>query len=773
MPKAFRPISLLQTISKGLEAVVAARLSYMVEKYSLLPDNHFGARPRRSAEQALNVLVERIYQAWRGGKILSLVSFDVKGAFNGVHTNVLTQRLAERGVPKPMVEWIGDFVSNRHAQVTVGEYESEVSEIEYAGIPQGSPLSPLLYVFYNANLVEKKIDRRGGAIGFVDDFNAWVVGADESETTATIQREIIPHAERWARQSGATFEADKTSFIHFTKRADKDDTRALQFGDTTILPRESIKVLGVTLDKKLAMDEHISRVVTKGTRACFSLQAIKGTRPAQMRQLFRSCVLPIIDYAASAWYGPGKPGVVRLTHALEKVQRLGARLILRAWKAVSLPILEAEAFLEPTKERLDKKVITHTVKLISLPNSNPARKALPHALDVCRYISPLSAVCIVAKERLKPKGSRPPTGNPAWIQPPWIDHSYRVKIKEKSQAIKDAAIIAGANILGLYADASVTKRLASIAVVRRTGIATQVVRQDSIGWASTCGVLSAEIAAIAAALEYALEHIKPLPQLETLGLVVFSDSQQALRAIQAGNDARTGRALLEKIAESIEALSRKGIDVRFKWSPGHEGIVGNEEANDAAREASSQEGKPTAQARERVREVVGVIRLINRDRSENPTLFDTTRLPGQYTWKMDQALPGKHTLRLYRSLTSDQAAILIQARTGHCRLNQYLSRIGVVDEAKCSCGNDEETIRHLILSCPRWTDERRELHETVGARSGDVSYLLGGWGSRKDVRTGQLLDGPKEKWKSDIKVVKATIRFLEKTGRLTYQLEAE
>jgi hypothetical protein len=30
----------------------------------------------------------------------------------------------------------------------------------------------LLYVFYNANLVEKKIDRRGGAIGFVDDFNA-------------------------------------------------------------------------------------------------------------------------------------------------------------------------------------------------------------------------------------------------------------------------------------------------------------------------------------------------------------------------------------------------------------------------------------------------------------------------------------------------------------------------------------------------------------------------------------------------------------------------
>jgi hypothetical protein len=99
--------------------------------------------------------------------------------------------------------------------------------------------------------------------------------------------------------------------------------------------------------------------------------------------------------------------------------------------------------------------------------------------------------------------------------------------------------------------------------------------------------------------------------------------------------------------------------------------------------------------------------------------------------------------------------------------------VGVVDEAKYSCGNDEETIRHLIFSCPRWTDERRELHETVGARLGDVSYLLGGWGSRKDVRPGQFLDGPKEKWKSDMEVVKATIRFLEKTGRLTYRPEAD
>jgi hypothetical protein len=71
--------------------------------------------------------------------------------------------------------------------------------------------------------------------------------------------------------------------------------------------------------------------------------------------------------------------------------------------------------------------------------------------------------------------------NPPWIQAPWTDHSYRVAIKEKDQAIRDTATIAGADIVGLYTDASVAKRLAAIAVVQRIGMVTQVVRRDSIG----------------------------------------------------------------------------------------------------------------------------------------------------------------------------------------------------------------------------------------------------------------------------------------------------
>jgi hypothetical protein len=67
------------------------------------------------------------------------------------------------------------------------------------------------------------------------------------------------------------FEANKTSLIHFTKRAEVDNTRAVHFNSTVILPWQNVKVLSVILDKKLAIDEHLLRVINKGTRAYLSL----------------------------------------------------------------------------------------------------------------------------------------------------------------------------------------------------------------------------------------------------------------------------------------------------------------------------------------------------------------------------------------------------------------------------------------------------------------------------------------------------------------------
>jgi hypothetical protein len=74
-------------------------------------------RPRknRSAEQALLLLQEHFYNAWRTKKVLGLVSFDVKGAYNVVYKDRLLQRLTGRSIPPALVRWIGAFCSQRLA----------------------------------------------------------------------------------------------------------------------------------------------------------------------------------------------------------------------------------------------------------------------------------------------------------------------------------------------------------------------------------------------------------------------------------------------------------------------------------------------------------------------------------------------------------------------------------------------------------------------------------------------------------------------------------
>jgi hypothetical protein len=124
--KAWRPISLLATLGKVLESVVAERISHMVETYGLLPTNHFGARKQRSAEQALLLLQEQIYTAWRGRRIVSLISFDVKGAYNGVCKERLLQRMRAQGIPERLLQWIEAFCSERTATIQINGQSSEV-----------------------------------------------------------------------------------------------------------------------------------------------------------------------------------------------------------------------------------------------------------------------------------------------------------------------------------------------------------------------------------------------------------------------------------------------------------------------------------------------------------------------------------------------------------------------------------------------------------------------------------------------------------------------
>ena len=55
-------------------------------------------------------------------------------------------------------------------------HESKTEELLFPGIPQGLPLSLILFLFYNANLVEQQISNVKGAVAFVDNYTSWVTG---------------------------------------------------------------------------------------------------------------------------------------------------------------------------------------------------------------------------------------------------------------------------------------------------------------------------------------------------------------------------------------------------------------------------------------------------------------------------------------------------------------------------------------------------------------------------------------------------------------------
>lgn len=133
-----------------------------------------------------------------------------------------------RGRPEKLLRWIEAFCSERTATIQINRQSSEVRSLPQAGLPQGSPLSPILFLFFNADLVQQRIDSHGGAIAFVDDFTAWVTGPTAQHNRDGIKA-IISDALDWERRSGATFEAEKTAIIHLTPQIIQDHHRTLYY----------------------------------------------------------------------------------------------------------------------------------------------------------------------------------------------------------------------------------------------------------------------------------------------------------------------------------------------------------------------------------------------------------------------------------------------------------------------------------------------------------------------------------------------------------------
>lgn len=449
------------------------------------------------------------------------------------------------------------------------------------------------------------------------------------------------------------------------------------------------------------MDAHVERTTTAATVKCLALARLKGIRPKQMRQLYRSIVVPTTDFAASSWFSYDRLETTKHVNRMQRVQKLGARIILRAFQSVSTQVIEAEASLEPVAERLARKTARHVAGILSLPKDNPLQQSLIRInRRGTKYASPIQKIWGTYEKRYNPRGGPPQLTIRPWVLPPWRDWTDRCLIMEdyQAKAMLRRERASGATIL--YTDASVRNGVSGCAVLREDGNrGLQIVRKATVGWARSCSVLTAELQAI----RLAAKHLRSSTR-RIYNAIIATDSQEALRAIQGGNKTEKGREAVQGAMDALLQANRDGVKARLLWVPAHDNIPGNEQAHKAAQSTTEPGGKPTKDLSLRIREGRAVRDLVAADVQNK---FDAERLSkgkgpwGKYTWNLDAALPGKHTLKLYGSLSSEQAAILVQARTSHTHLKSHLARIKVEESAICECELENETVEHVLLRCPR------------------------------------------------------------------------
>jgi hypothetical protein len=86
------------------------------------------------------------------------------------------------------------------------------------GIPHGSQLLPILFLFYNANLIDisnpPTIPASG--TGFVNNVNALAFGTSIKENCWTLLT-VHERCLEWEHKYGALFAPEKYIYVHFTK----------------------------------------------------------------------------------------------------------------------------------------------------------------------------------------------------------------------------------------------------------------------------------------------------------------------------------------------------------------------------------------------------------------------------------------------------------------------------------------------------------------------------------------------------------------------------
>jgi exonuclease III len=420
LPKSYRPISLLRTLGKGLERLVARRLAWVAIKYNVLHPQQFGALPLRSSADLTACLVHDVEEAWEKDKklISSVLTADIKGAFNAVLPGRLLRRLRKQGWPDNVARWVYSFATGRTARIKLDNVVIPPEPVT-CGLPQGSPTSPILFMLHISPIFFLPGANVTNRYGYADDIALRVTGLSAEENTARLAQSMQDILD-WGALEGITIDHDKSKLIHFA-RGRTVPTATIQLPDITISPVKKGKTmewLGVLFDRKLTFQDHTKRAAGKALAVANAIRAlgntVRGLPPHLARQTVAACVYGSASYAAETWWrGIEVRGYKGRGRLLDKAFKIAARAVAPAYKTTPIPALLREAGLPPARIHFEAIRRRAAARLFRLDSNHPlAQRIFPPRSSKSTSLTKLSALAQPATERADPI-----------LFPPWGHHN--------------------------------------------------------------------------------------------------------------------------------------------------------------------------------------------------------------------------------------------------------------------------------------------------------------------------------------------------------------
>jgi len=311
-PSNYRPISLTSVFSKLMKRVVVLDLLAYLQSNNLINKQQHGCLKKRCTATNLLESLNDWTVNIENGRRQPIAYIDFAKAFDSVCHSKLLAKLRQYGVCGSLLEWIGNFLTDRTQQTRVGQSMSKISVI-ISGVIQGSCLGPVLFLLYVNDLIDVLSDDVIVKM-YADDVKLYT---NCMLSINDINPQLQSHLDkicRWAHEWQLPISYTKCNVLEIGKPSGAEYKMSSQ----TIVPVDNVVDLGVTIDNKLKFSDHINRIVCKAhKRANLIIRCFMSRDLSSLVRAFKVYVRPVVEYCSVVWNAHYMKDIV----ALERVQR--------------------------------------------------------------------------------------------------------------------------------------------------------------------------------------------------------------------------------------------------------------------------------------------------------------------------------------------------------------------------------------------------------------------------------------------------------------------